>query len=208
MAESKIALTRTPFGFEGRLEHALVSKFYGDRTAERSGVPLMNHINEGLIVLQWIDADIATLRAWCLHPLVQRDEDLAANYNRLRDLWLAENMDPAVLMLAMEYRNQANAWLSDKVSLVWGADGATARLAWRPKLAGAPSTGPLTGVKHMLIADKVQNYKDFRTYHSKSHERAQELEAYFEKWLQVLGVTEQEYKRLCQRIDQHKGESA
>lgn len=40
----------------------------------------------------------------------------------------------------------------------------------------------------MLIADKVQNYKDFRKHHLDTHARADELDFYFKTWLKELDV--------------------
>ena len=155
-------------------EYALIKAHYGDKTAKRSGVPLINHIDEGLLILDYLDATDATKRAFCLHPLMQADEDLAvfieSDYGHI---------DRLVLLLAMEYRNQANAWLSDKVS----KDGDQ-----RIVCQGRPGTGPLTEVRDMLIADKVQNYKDFLKYHDDTHARSDELHAYFGRWLSVLNV--------------------
>ena len=80
------------------VEYRLINLFYGDRVAKRSQVPLINHINEGLIVLSDIDATDAAKRAFCIHPLFQADEDLEENY------YLASSFEPRVLMLAMEFR--------------------------------------------------------------------------------------------------------
>lgn len=38
----------------------------------------------------------------------------------------------------------------------------------------------------MLLADKIQNRKDFRMYHLGKHERSDELEAYFNLWIEWL----------------------
>ena len=43
-------------------------------------------------------------------------------------------------------------------------------------------------VKQMLIADKVQNYKDFLIYHSETHPRKEELDFYFNKWFEFLEI--------------------
>lgn len=56
-------------------------------------------------------------------------------------------MDRRVMLLGMEYRSTANNYLSFK--------SATEQI----KLS------PITDVNHMLVADKVQNRKDFEIYH-------------------------------------------
>src|SRR5438270_742221 len=67
-------------------EYLAVQQWYGTRTATRSGVPMMVHIDQGLAILARIEASDAAMRAFCLHPLVQEDEDFAANAPRLRDI--------------------------------------------------------------------------------------------------------------------------
>lgn len=180
------------------LELSLITKFYGDKRAERSGLPLINHIHEGLAVLGALGASEFSERAFCLHPMFQADTDLSENALLMMEL------DPFVVMLTMEYRNQANAWLSDRVE----DHGTYSHSGDTPKLVVAdyrcvdkPTPGPLPEVRDMLIADKVQNYKDFVEYHYGVHERSKELELYFETWLQVLGVSSKDYISLCGVID-------
>jgi hypothetical protein len=47
----------------------------------------------------------------------------------------------------------------------------------------------------MLIADKVQNRKDFELYHEATHPRSKELAMYFRLWLEKLGVSEENYQQ-------------
>ena len=164
------------------IEYKLISQFYKDRDAKRSQVPLMNHINEGLIILDAISATEYAKQAFCIHPLVQPDKDLKKNFNAV-----AFACSPAVVMLAMEYRNVANAYLSDKINTDW------------------PLTlSPLDEVNDMLVADKVQNRKDFITYHQGTHSRSDELTRYFDAWLDALGIDATTYESLCKRIDASK----
>lgn len=163
------------------LEYQLIEEFYGDSVAKRSRVPMINHINEGLIVLDEINATEFAKRAFCVHPMVQADLDLANNYDILI------GCDPHVIALAMEYRSVANEYLSDKVGNVLEI-----RLS------------PLAEVNQMLIADKVQNCKDFMTYHKRTHVRAAELTQYFINWMERLEIDEELYYRLCAAIDAAK----
>ena len=163
------------------VEYKLIAKHYGDRKAKRSGVPLINHIDEGLIILETLSAVESTKRAFCLHPLFQADEDLQENY------YMASFVDPHVLLLTMEYRNIANAYLSDKITTTQPL-----------KLS------PLWEVNEMLIADKVQNKKDFVTYHQGTHARSDELSRYFDKWLTALKISPHTYRELCKQIEESK----
>lgn len=155
-------------------EWRAIRDHYGERTARRSGVRLMAHIDEGLVILERWGASALTGRAWCLHPLVQSDADLIET-TRLGRL---TGCDPHAVTLAMAYREAANAHLST-------ADPA------------APiALSPLAEVNTMLVADKVQNRKDFERHHAGTHPRSDALTAYFARWLARLGVDEPAYRRL------------
>lgn len=152
-------------------EYQAVSEFYGKRRAKRTNVPLMQHIDEGLTVLEALGASERAKRAYCLHPLLQADADLAQSYERgverLTD-------DPSVLLLALEYRHIANATLSPR--LIASADDIP--------------LSPLDEVNDMLRADKVQNWKDFVRHHRGAHPRSTELERYFRLWHSRLGLSQ------------------
>lgn len=154
-------------------EYRAIERHYGGRRAARSGVLYMNHIDEGLAVLRDVGATGRAMRAWCLHPLVQLDAELPRSYAELGAL----SEDPAVLVLAMEYRNVANAFLSRRE--VGSVD--------------EVALSPLDEVNDMLRADKVQNYKDFLLHHRETHPRAAALHRYFRAWLARLSVGEERF---------------
>lgn len=149
-------------------------RHYGERTAARSQVPLMQHIDEGLTVLRLIGASELAQRAYCLHPLVQGDEDLRQSLDQL------VGCDPRAVALAMEYRQVASAYLSHHPS--------------RP--AEEIGLSPLEAVNQMLVADKVQNYKDFLIHHRATHPNAVRLEEYFRQWLGRLEVSIERFEEL------------
>jgi len=175
----KIAL-----GFTQTLEYKIVSDYYGNKCAERSGVPLMNHIDEGLCILKWIGASESSKRAYCLHPIYQSNESLLEYGNRnMRDINIF-GIDANVMVNVMEYRSVANSYLSDrKVSFI-----------------GDIKLSPLEDVNNMLIADKIQNRKDFEIYH-KNHSRFYDLNIYFKNWLSRLGISEKVYNEYVKRLD-------
>jgi len=74
---------RPPIG--SSREYIAIQRWYGERTAARSGVPLIRHIDEALVILARIDASDAAARAFCVHPLVQADSDLASNAARIAE---------------------------------------------------------------------------------------------------------------------------
>lgn len=178
MAWHDYSIERTPHNKTS--EYQAITKFYGNRRARRSKVPYMNHINEGIVILEQIQATDNDIRAFCLHPIVQMDVDLEKNWSTLS--WVHSD----VMMCVMEYRNKANAYLC-----LPEMDSYTYQ--------DLPSL-PLESTRKMLIADKVQNYKDFLTYHVATHERSKQLDQYFRKWLRHLGVCATEFDRLTKLI--------
>jgi hypothetical protein len=157
--------------------YQLIKEFYGNRIATRSKLPLMNHIDEGIIILTRLSAKSKTIEAFCIHPMLQDDANLIKNAAKVYEI-----IDPMTMMLAMEYRHVANDYLSPDQG------------------NGAPKLSPLYEVNQMLVADKIQNRKDFEIYHLETHPRNNELDAYFKEWLAALHVSEREYKAMCRVI--------
>ena len=145
-------------------EYTVIKSFYGDQTAKRSGLPLMNHIDEGLAFLKVVSkAAPNTKKAWCIHPIVQAG------------LWPWRKIDVAwpVLDIANAYSRYANAYLSPRhVQSLY-------EIAC-PLSVDEPE-------HQMLVADKVQNRKDYEQY----QEPNGRLDNYFNKWLKRLGVKEE-----------------
>lgn len=172
-------------------EYRAAELLYNNRKecAKRSGVPKINHIDEGLLILEELQADLVTMRAWCLHPIMQMDDDLikAMSPEYYPELWA---FDWQAVALAVEYRRCANTYLC------------------RPETDGYQIEDlpdiPLFQVHNMLIADKVQNRKDFKTYHLGTHDRSDQLDSYFVLWIRHLDVTETYYDKLCTMIDDAK----
>ena len=160
-------------------EYQLITNFYGDQKAKRSQVPLINHIQEGLRILEAINAHEVARKAYCLHPILQSDEALAQNFRT--DL---SGIDPQVIIATIEYRSVANAYLSQR----------------QIQRIEDIRLSPLPEVNDMLIADKVQNRKDFELYHQATHPRRNELAQYFRNWLRRLGIDEAQYKHLVALI--------
>lgn len=156
-------------------EYQTIAAHYAMRTAARSGVPLMQHIDHGVKILVARNASAIAQRAFCLHPLLQSDEDFALHHARIQSV-----AAPDIYSLAIEYRRVANAALSDR----------TLTSAEQIELSATAD------VNEMLVADKVQNRNDFQRYHAGHHARSAELTRYFELWLQRLGVSETHYAEL------------
>jgi hypothetical protein len=168
-------------------ELAAITEFYGDRKAERSGVPLINHIHEGLIVLSEISAWAASYSVFCLHPIIQADENYIDGMNILKNATTVK-----VAAHTVEYRHLANGWLSDKVDDDM-------------MLHGMPKLSPSNIVNDALRADKVQNRADFELYHKATHPRSKQLDLYFRVWLDTLGISEDRYQELVHKMKTRTG---
>jgi hypothetical protein len=144
--------------------YKIIQKYYKDQRTKRSKVPLIYHIDEGGAILEKIGSSNITKDAYYLHPLLQSDEDF--NKNKTLD-FIGVNYESVIL--AMEYRRVANSYLSTMdISNFVGF--------------------PCEEIKQMLIADKIQNYKDFMKYHYNEHERSKDLYKYFHNWFELLEV--------------------
>ncbi len=144
--------------------YQLIKDIYGDGITNRSRVPFINHIDEGLKILDFIGASDIVKSAYCLHPILQSDVDFLNNKGMN-----FSGVETEAIILTMEYRRVANSYLSHN----------------KPEEFVGFSCPE---VKQMLIADKVQNYKDFLIYHSQTHPRKKELDYYFSKWFDLLEI--------------------
>lgn len=153
--------------------------FYGDGRARRSGRFFTAHVDEGLFVLDRLGAPMLARRAFCLHPLVQSDADLQTTLASA----LLDGLPADAVALAMEYRWRANAHLPKHT----------------PKV---PLVGPIEEIRLMLVADKIQNRKDFERYvrHHPEVPNRSRLDAYFREWFDVLGIDELEYRSIVDDI--------
>lgn len=150
-------------------EWSWITEMYGDRVAKRSQVPLINHIYEGVEVLRVIGASDYAIGAFIVHPLFQSDDVFFQNQEKLKLL-------PFETMInVLEYRRAANTYLCREHTDAWTLDQVKVQV-------GVMSDD----VRHMLIADKWQNRKDFRLYHLGTHARSDQLARYFDLWLELL----------------------
>lgn len=152
----------------------LILKYYGNKCAKRSKVPLMNHIEEGSVILLALNADLDTIHAFMLHPIFQNEEDEFI-------VEAVKNFNPRVITLAKQYAVYANAYLcrpeTDTIRSVKDLKQHFASLDLPPM----PHE-----VTEMLYADKIQNRKDFEIYHKGKHERSEQLTHYFDLWIEYL----------------------
>lgn len=165
--------------------YVLIRDYYGSSKAERSRVPLINHINEGLSIMLRDGASADAMGAYCIHPMLQSDDAIQVVP---QSKWIQE-VSPNVLLLAMEYRKVANSYLCTPKTDGWSVDQARDHIGMI-----------LPEVHAMLRADKLQNQKDFMIHHMGTHPRSDRLTVYFENWLDILGVHSEDRWAETQRI--------
>lgn len=171
--------------------YQLIVEHYAMQCAKRSGVPLINHIDQGLRILDRLGEPQRVKDAYCLHPMLQNDKDLNANWKEVSMEMIDEVDGTEIIMLAMEYRSVANEFLSDKITDPVFDSVSTIGLTEACKII---RLSPISGVNAMLIADKIQNRKDFELYHKGTHDKSLELDVYFKLWLARLGISEDMYQ--------------
>lgn len=181
---------------ETRLCYRRIADEYAGKTARRSGIPYINHIREGCYLLHLLYApnDAELLDPFCLHPLFQNDARFAAlledNASGITDF------PPRAIALAVEYRRVANAYTLKHA----------VRAAEQIELSLIPA------VHRLLVADKVQNKKDFMKYLYAQHpdratyrRTADRSVAYFDSWLAALGVSDALYQTLVAHLETEVG---
>jgi len=150
--------------------YKFIRDYYGNKTTERSKIPLINHIDEGIDILYELNSDEITIQAYCLHPFLQNDVDFKNNLLKIPTF-----VSPITAALTVEYRRVANSYLSkDKVESFVGFS--------------------CKEVKDMLVADKIQNNRDFIKYHEGTHPRSKELRKYFNNWEELLEINYDNFK--------------
>lgn len=153
-------------------EYKAIQNYYQNKSAARSKVPLINHIDEGLAIMRYMAFSDMCQRAFCLHPLLQSDEALLENYQKLPD-----DISPQAVLLGMEYRRVANSCLS------YMGTKSSEKGAEKHFIFPTPVETKFPEVLHMLLADKIQNRKDFLLYSQGKITGSERLTAYFEYWL-------------------------
>lgn len=153
-------------------EYQIIKNHYGDRKAKRSGEFLIKHITEGCKIMSELGASDNAIKAFMLHPIYQSDNDYLRYYTRLLS---GADTSMEVLLLVLEYRKVANAYLCKPYTDYWTS---------RDIKEATPITS--VDIALMLWADKTQNYADFLKHHLGTHPRSKQLEVYFESWLERL----------------------
>jgi hypothetical protein len=164
--------------FEDRDSYKIINSYFANTRSKRSREFLMDHIEEGVFILDMAGASIEALDAFCIHPMLQDDKLLETNMPLLKGL------EPKVIVLAMEYRAVANAYLSTRSI----------------QSIEEIQLSPIKDVNLMLAADKLQNRKGFDCYHKNTHPRSKELDVYFNNWFNKLDITPRDYNCILSNL--------
>lgn len=175
------------------VEYEIINTMYCDLKAKRTGLPYMRHIDQGLVILEAMNAPPRTLRAWCVHPVFQLDDFFPPLMEEgAKGARLLQMLSWQTVALAMEYRAVANAFL-------------TKPRRWQPDF---PHLSPVAEVNMMLCADKLQNERDARNhlYGKIPHEERRHLEEYFHRWFSVLKIEGPEFMQAQELLEMHDKE--
>jgi hypothetical protein len=160
---------------QSTIEWALARERLRSRVARRSGVSYFQHVAEGVAILAALGAPLVAQQAYCLHPLTQSDEEFNVNLD------LLGRCNGAAVALAIEYR-----WVANQ-----NARGVVCAPHGRIRLSCLPL------VNTMLVADKVQNRKDFlASFSAAKHPEYGELVRYFVLWMEALEISDERYVEL------------
>ena len=143
------------------------------RRSERTAVNYFEHVEEGVKILQMLNAPLLVQQAFVIHPLLQHDDALVENLPHVI------YFNSLALVLCMEYRRVANLGTRKNIRDTWEI-----------------SLSPMPEVNLMLVADKIQNRKLYETRLPKDDPDYDEIGRYFMKWMDALSIPEHEYQRL------------
>ena len=161
-------------------EYDLAKTILSSRKTHRTGISHFVHVEEGLIILNNLTDDADTKGAFCLHPLIQKTSDFIDNYICLKDC------SPISVALAVEYR-----WIANQGTRYYLETNPGAKIILSEFLE----------INHMLIADKIQNRKDFLATFNRNDSEFDALDQYFKNWMEALKISEPEYGIHVELID-------
>lgn len=160
----------------------VISEFYKDKQTSK-GIPYINHIDEGVGHLENLHVSDVIVNAFILHPFVQC-VNLQGTYKEclLTEKELEKHINifeikPEIAYELLLYRKFANSYLcrpeTDNYSIIEAYE-------------DVKELANYQGTIRMLIADKLQNFKDFLLYRKDNHPRSMYLNTYFTYWLAIL----------------------
>lgn len=160
----------------------VISEFYKDKATSK-GIPYINHIDEGVGHLENLHVSDVLINAFILHPFVQcvnlkgTYKDCLLTEKELEKYINIYEIKPEIAYELLLYRKFANSYLcrpeTDNYSIIEAYEDIKELQNYQ-------------GTIRMLIADKLQNFKDFLLYRKDDHPRSKFLCTYFTFWLNIL----------------------
>ena len=138
-----------------------IEKYYGDKLAKRSGIPYINHIDEGLGILYLLGASRETKEIFTLHPIYQ-------------DGFKSTNVNNTLMYHFVYY-----SWLFSRKNY---------KLESQTYEYFEKELDANMDLRNIFIADKIQNYKDFML-NKKKYDDFKSIEQYFLWWFDTLEVS-------------------
>jgi len=160
----------------------LIYEYFKDKRTSKS-VSYMKHIDEGIKILENINAGKLTIEAYILHPFIQCFNLKGANgkiimtQEEMEKYFNIYEIEPEIIAKLFLYRKFANSYLCSSE---------TDYISYKQVKFLLIGLHNYQDIVKMLIADKIQNYKDFLKYRKNDHKRSKELDYYFNIWLKVL----------------------
>ena len=160
----------------------LIYEYFKDKKTSK-GVLYMNHIDEGIKILEELKADKLTIEAYILHPFIQcvnlkgADSKIIMTQEEMEKYLNIYEIEPEIVAKLFLYRKFANAYLCRPE---------TDNMVFKQVKFLLIRLCNYQDIIKMLIADKIQNYKDFLKHRKNDHPRSEELNYYFNMWLKVL----------------------
>lgn len=167
-----------------------INAFYKSKKTSKN-VPYINHINEGIIHLEEMKVSNDTINAFILHPLAQcvnlkgADAKVILTQKEMDKHFNIYDIEPIIAYELLMYRKFANAYLCRPE---------TDDYTFNDAFEVIKDLKNDQSVLKMLVADKLQNYKDFVIYRKNDHKRSKELETYFNYWLLSLIILVDSYE--------------
>jgi len=146
------ALVREP-------EYTYINDLLGNSINKQTHDLRINQIEEGLAILNILNAPNLVRKAYCLHMLFESDEALSKSMELNR----MPHTDPKSVLLAMEFRNIIKTRINGKIKL-----------------------SPLSEVNQMILAAKIQRYKTFEILYKGEKPHSDEIERDYQLWIKRL----------------------
>ncbi len=148
-------------------QYKIVQDFFGDQRDERSGVLLMNHIDEGIAVMRALGAPDTAIRAFCLTPLqFTSRNDIIINFHKI---------------------------FKELNGVIDGIDSSNLALDYRALVDTNPvKVSTDNDVNLMLAGAVIQRKKDLLVHNWDHQANPEATRERFDQWIAALGIAHNE----------------